>query len=80
MTRQAERLGPSEQGLTSVEFCCGAEASEFLGAHHPECPYWHACQCTPKHSSLPDCHRCQCTACWFERAAWDERIRARARP
>ena len=77
---RAERHGPSEQGLTNVGFCCGAEADEFLGAHHPACPYQHACDCSPKHSSLPDCHRCQCTACWFERAAWEERIRRKHAP
>ncbi len=71
----ADHHGPNQQSMTGVTFYCGADANEFLGAHNPECPYWHPCDCSPKHSSLPDCHRCQCTGCWMMRAWWAERIR-----
>jgi len=62
--------GPSQQSMTSQTHYCGAEENEFLGAHNPECPHWHACGCSPKHSSLPVCHRCSCLDCARIRSEW----------
>jgi hypothetical protein len=70
------QFGPWQQSMTGVRFDCGAEANEFLGAHNPATPYWHPCDCSPKHSSLPTCHRCSCESCAAEISAWRVRIAA----